>query len=168
MKFTCSTCGEEHDLANVTFGTEAPDQWSKLTEDERQASELGGEQCVIKTNSEEGYFVRALLEIPVQSRNQVFTWGVWCSLSKKSFLEVADHWHDDNRVNTGPNFGWLCTSIPGYAPTMFLKCQVHQQAVGIRPLVELEATDHELSLHQRNGITIGELQQIIAGILHAA
>jgi hypothetical protein len=42
MTFTCTTCGAEHDLDSVSFGSDAPYQWAMLSEEERNRSELGG------------------------------------------------------------------------------------------------------------------------------
>ena len=166
MTFKCTTCGAEHDLAEISLGADAPDQWGRLTEAERAASELGGEQCVLKTEEGTHFFVRACLEIPVIGKDAPFTWGVWCSLSEKSFLEMSEHWHDPERTALGPYFGWLCTPVPGYPDSMFMKVHVHQREVGLRPLVELEPSEHPLSIHQERGIEEQELQGIVSRILH--
>lgn len=50
-------------------------------------------------------------------------------------------------------FGWLSTELPIYPDTINLKTNVHMRAVGIRPLIELEPTNHPLAMEQRNGIT---------------
>src|SRR5262249_4594519 len=92
------------------------------------------------------------LEIPIRNADRSFTWGVWCSLSEKSYAEIAEHWNDPARSSFGPHFGWLCTVIPGYPDTAFLKTMVHQRDVGVRPFVELEPTDHPLAVDQREGI----------------
>src|SRR5881398_1763911 len=97
---------------------------------------------------------------------RTFSGGVWCSLSEKSYLEVSDHWEDPARERLGPYFGWLCTKIPGYPDTAFLKTMVHQRAVGVRPWVELERTDHPLAVDQRDGIEEDRLRGIVIGLLH--
>jgi hypothetical protein len=51
---------------------------------------------------------------------------------------------------------------------MFLKTMVYHRALGLRPLVELEPTDHPLAVHQREGIPPSELQKIITSVLHSA
>jgi len=137
-----------------------------MSDGERERSVLGEEQCVIETLDGTHYFVRACLEIPVVGRDTPFTWGVWCSLSEKSFLEMSEHWHDPERNKLGPYFGWLCTRIPEYLDTMFMKTRVHQRPVGIRPFVELEESEHLLSVHQRYGFDEGELRSIVSRLLH--
>jgi len=46
------------------------------------------------------------------------------------------------------------SSEPGYArSTVNLKTMVHARAVGLRPWLELEPTDHPLAVEQRTGIS---------------
>jgi len=166
MPFICSVCNAEHSLDEISFGTAAPAQWDLLNETERSRSLLGGEQCEIDCAEGKSYYIRACLEIPIVGKNRSFTWGVWCSLSEGNYAEVAEHWEDPARENLGPYFAWLCTSIPHYPDTMYLKTMVHQRAVGRRPLVELEPTDHPLSVDQRLGITEERLKDIVVKVLH--
>jgi hypothetical protein len=102
---------------------------------------------------DEHFFVRGLLEIPVLDSDGPFAWSVWVSSSKANFQRATELWNDSNRVSEPAYFGWLCNSIPGYPETLHLKTAVHTREVGLRPLIELEATDHLLSIEQRNGIT---------------
>ncbi len=87
-------------------------------------------------------------------------------MSEKSYTEMHQHWDDSERVRFGPYFGWLCTRLPEYPDTMYLKTMVHQRAVGQRPTVELEPTDHPLALEQRHGISPERLRQIAEKLLH--
>jgi hypothetical protein len=166
MKFKCATCGKLHDLSEISFGADAPVQWSLVTDGERARSELTPEQCVLESSEGRHFFVRACLEIPIKESGRNFTWGVWVSLSEKSFSEMSAHWDDPERTKLGPYFGWLCTKVPEYPDTVFLKTHVHQRPVGFRPLVELEATDHPLAVHQREGIGPAEMEAIVARVLH--
>jgi hypothetical protein len=69
-------------------------------------------------------------------------------------------------VKFGPHFGWLCTKIPDYPDTVFLKSMVHQREVGQRPIVELELTDHPLAVDQRCGIEQARLREIVMRLMH--
>jgi hypothetical protein len=89
------------------------------------------------------------------------------SLSETSFLEMADHWEDPARTGLGPYFGWLCTKVPEYPDTVFLKTTVYQRPVGERPAVELEETDHPLSVDQHHGIDPARMREIISRVLHS-
>ena len=70
------------------------------------------------------------------------------------------------RSHIVPFFGWLCTSLPAYPETLHLKTMVHLRDYGIRPYVELEATDHPLAVEQRNGITMERVQEIVDLVEH--
>ena len=166
MRFNCATCGAEHDIDEISFGAEAPVQWGLLSDEERSRSLLGGEQCEIESHEGRSFYIRACLEIPIKGEGRGFTWGVWCSLSEKSYLEILEHWEDPARVTLRPHFGWLCTKLPGYPDTMFLKTMVHQREVGVRPRVELEVTDHPLADDQRDGIDLDRLKHLVMELLH--
>jgi len=166
LTIECVTCGSQHVLSEISFGADAPAQWGLLSDSERLNSFLGSDQCEIKTARGTHYFVRACLEIPVVGTDKTYSWGVWVSLSLWSYEEMADHWEDSGRVALGPYFGWLCTPIPGYPDTMFLKTVVHQRAPTLRPLVKLEPTEHPLVVHQREGIPADELKKRLADLLH--
>lgn len=112
------------------------------------------------------YFIHALIQIPVKGRVEPFVWGVWCSLSESSNLEISALWDSPERVNMGPHFGWLCNRLPGYPNTMLLKTHLHQQGPGLRPLIELERTEHPLAIDQREGIEPARLQRIVEELLH--
>ena len=36
------------------------------------------------------FFVRGYLDIPVQQHEEPLSWGVWCSLSKDTFLRYGE------------------------------------------------------------------------------
>ena len=164
--FRCSTCGEIHDITEISFGAEYPLQWDLLTEEERKGSLLGEEQCIIDGPDEFHYYIRACLDIPIKGTDDCFSWGVWVSLNESDFKEMFDNLNNPERSRLGPYFGWLSTKIPEYPDTMFLKVTVYQRAIGVRPLVELEPTDHPLAVQQRAGIELEELQELVVKILH--
>jgi hypothetical protein len=161
-RFKCSCCGEILDGPPLAWHFEAPDLWLAFSlEARKRHGELTSDQCVI---DDQHFFVRGLIEIPILDGEGPFAWGAWVSLSK-NFERATALWRDPNRVNEPAYFGWFCNSIPGYPETLHLKTAVHSREVGLRPLIELEATDHPLSVEQRNGITVARLQAI-AGEMH--
>ncbi|WP_434095370.1 DUF2199 domain-containing protein [Streptomyces flaveolus] len=125
---------------------------------------LSSDQCVIRA---EYYFVKGLIEIPVIGSDEVFSWGVWVSLSRDNFSRAADLWDTPGRESEKPYFGWLTTDLPLYSPTTLnLKTHVHTRPVGERPNVELEPTDHPLAVEQRTGITLDRVREIASAVLH--
>jgi hypothetical protein len=149
----------------MSYGTDAPAYWDpSLAGDE--SSMLEQEQCIIKA---EHFFVRGRLVIPVTDAVPAteFDWGVWVSLSRDNFTRALSLWTTPGREREQPYFGWLSTELPLYQPsTLSLKTRVHTQAVGQRPLIELEPTDHPLAVEQRTGITLARVQEIAETLLH--
>lgn len=167
MNVRCATCGESHDLAEISLGADAPAQWEMISEAELANSELTRDQCIIRSaDGATHLFVRGCLEVPIRGTTRSFSWGVWVSLSEASFSEMSEHWDDPLRTSLGPYFGWLCTPLPSYPDTMFLRTHVHQRDVGVRPLVEVEPTSHPLAIDQRDGIDQTRLQDLVHAVLH--
>lgn len=129
---------------------------------------LQQELCVIKA---EHFFIRGRLVLPVLDADPgtEFDWGVWVSLSRDNFTRAAKLWTSPAREQEPPYLGWLSTDLPFYEePTLSLKARVRTQAVGQRPLVELEPTGHPLAVEQRTGITLNRVQELAEAILHPA
>lgn len=132
-----------------TFGWEYPIQYLDIPENQRdERVSLGTDNCVIDG---ELYFVRGCLEIPVHGEAEPFSWGAWVSLSEKSYAEFVRYFHEPERSQVGPFFGWLSAHIWIYPDTLNLKTMVHFRDDGIRPYIELEPTDHPLRLSNRRG-----------------
>jgi hypothetical protein len=166
--YLCRTCGEEHPGPPLVYGPDAPDPYLALSpDDRRQHAELSPELCVIRREGETHFFVRGRLEIPLRGRDETFAWLVWVSLSEASFTRMSEVWEQAGRESEPPYFGWLCTSLPGYAPpTLHLKTHVHTRPVGERPLIELEPTEHPLAVEQREGIPWERVLEIAGSVLH--
>jgi hypothetical protein len=161
--YTCTCCGDHHDELPLNFSTTAPDVWDPSFEDDSD-SMLSADQCVIKG---EHFFVKGLIEIPVIGSPDVFSWGVWVSLSKANFARTVDLWESAGREAEPPYFGWLTTELPVYSPsTVNLKTNTHTRPVGQRPFIELEPTDHPLAVEQREGISQDRVHEIVRAVLH--
>jgi hypothetical protein len=163
FEFTCTKCGKVH-RGTPTFGADAPLNYYAVPEPEREKRcSLGTDDCVI---DEKWFYVRGCLEIAVHGAHDPFVWGVWVSLSKQSFEKWAACFGDSKRSHVGPFFGWLVAWLKPYPDTMNLKTRVHLRDDGIRPLIELEPTDHPLAVEQRQGITVERLGEIYAIMTH--
>jgi hypothetical protein len=166
MNFKCSVCGGVHAAGDFAWHFHEPIPWLSASEGERENSAMTEDQCELVTHEGVHFFIHALLHIPIKGSDNVFTWGVWCSLSEASYLEVSDNWENSERTKMGPYFGWLCSQIPEYPDTLYLKTHVHQRDVGLRPLAELEPTMHPLAVHQREGIPLEQLNRMVSILYH--
>lgn len=163
LGYTCSCCGEYHAELPMGYSATAPDVWDASFEG-RADSLLSSDQCVIKAQH---YFIKGLIEIPVIGSDEVFSWGVWVSLSRDNFSRAADMWNTPGREDEKPYFGWLTTELPIYSPgTTNLKTNAHTRPVGQRPFIELEPTDHPLAVEQRTGISLDRVREIAEAVLH--
>jgi hypothetical protein len=151
--WVCATCGQTHDdLPALAF--DAPLAWEIASEQERAADfELTSDTCIWK---DEHYFVHCRLKIPFTDRDGALNFGVWSSLGRENFFRYLATFDDADAADLPPMFGWFSNSLPGYPETLNLKCTVHAQPGGLRPLIELEATDHPLSVQHHQGVSFGE------------
>ena len=158
--YRCAVCGKVHQGPALSYGFAAPLAYDQVPRWLRwYRCQLTTDTCRI---DEKHFFVLGNLRIPICGTDHSFAWTVWVSLSKKNFQRSLDLWHSPGREQEPPYFGWLSNSIPGYPETLNLKTMVHTQAVGLRPEVELEPTEHPLSIEQRDGITWQRVHEIAA------
>ena len=163
FRFKCRTCDEWHEGV-PHIAAHAPLYYYAIPEAQRSARcELTADTCIV---DREFFFVRGVIEVPVEGLDETFGWGVWVSLSEAHFEEYRSHFEDPRRSGLGPYFGWLSAAIAGYPDTENLKTQVHPRGPGIRPLIELAPTDHPLAAEQRNGIDQARLTEIYETALH--
>lgn len=164
MGFKCRRCGKSHGELPLHYGVEAPLAYYDVPEEERQSRTLlSSDQCVI---DDKYFFIVGNIDIPVVGHDEAFSWDVWVSLSPKKFKRALELWTTPGRESEPPYFGWLSTSLPGYPETLNLKTNVHTRAVGRRPFVELEPTDHPLAIEQRTGITWDRVREIAELAMH--
>jgi len=163
LRFECSSCGEVHEgMPDVAF--EAPYYYYTVPAAERDARcDLGSDLCSI---DDEQFFIRGCLEIPVIGRDEVFSWGAWCSVSRENYARYVESWGDPMQSHRGPFFGWLSVALPTYPDTLLLKVMAHLRDHGVRPCFELEPTEHPLAVDQRRGISRERLQAIYEASLH--
>ncbi|MGL4241017.1 MAG: DUF2199 domain-containing protein [Beijerinckiaceae bacterium] len=165
----CASCGETHrgvfDLASTK-----PDFWQD-GEDIRPNAAVAGSDHVLTEDfcilDGQHFFVRCVLELPLAGWNgQRFGFGVWSTLSRPNFERYRDTFDSGEQAELGPMFGWFSNNIHGYEPTLNLKCYVHPQNGRRRPLIELEPTEHRLSLDQRQGIGFDRLLEVYRAHKH--
>jgi hypothetical protein len=162
--WTCSCCGKQYSTLPLDFGADAPAYWYGIPPDERDArAVLTPDFCTIDG---EDHFIRGCLELPIIGTDEKFVFGAWVSLSEASMRRAAELWDAEVIGDEPPRFGWLSTNIRVYSRTLELKAGVHFRGGGLRPLVEVEPTDHPLAVDQQKGITMQRVQEIVAALMH--
>jgi hypothetical protein len=161
LTFVCHACGKVHDDLPFDFGFRYPDPYFGVAESERESRiVLNADICVIDGKE---FYVRGYIPIPIrdeQPPRDQFRWGVWVSLSKKSFDNYLSF--SGQTIPDGTRyFGWLCNRIAGYPETQGLKCDVFPQR-DLRPIVRLQACDHPLYREQSEGVTLKRVHDFIS------
>jgi len=166
--FKCSTCGQWHEGVILDVGHKYPDHYFGVPESERANliwcdPPQNPDFCVIEKRDR---FVRGCLAVPIKGRVEEFVFGVWTSLSETNFNRAFSLWRDEVPPNEPGYFGWLCNRLPTFENTLQLKTKVHLRNGNLRPRVELEPTNHPLSIAQREGISWEHVCRIIELTVH--
>ena len=168
FSFKCSCCGKIHE-GSPSFGFREPNQYSSLsTEQKVQLGTLTDDFCTISDEDGTDYFIRTVLEVPIYGIQQPFLWGVWVSLSQKSFERYRETYNSPVEGETF--FGWVCNSISLYPNSSARPADVVVQSGGKRPKVILHDVDHQdpLLIDQKNGISIARAQELAERAIHDA
>jgi hypothetical protein len=166
--FTCTCCGKVHE-GSPSFAFKAPTPYVGLSKEEKaKMGKLSSDFCTITHEERTDYFIRAVLEIPIHGAHEPFTWGVWVSLSKKSFDRYVETY--DSPAEGDAFFGWVCNSIPNYpdGPTP-RPSDVLVQLGRQRPKVRLhhdELEDDPLAIDQSEGISVARAQWLAEKAMH--
>jgi len=167
--FKCSRCGDIHE-GSPSFAFRAPDHYACLS-DEQKASmgRLSDDFCTVTHDEGTDYFVRAVLEVPIHGVEDPFLWGVWVSLSKKSFDRYYETF--DDPVQGEGFFGWVCNDIGVYPYPSTRPADVEVQSGNQRPKVVLhkgDPEDDQLVIDQAQGISVARAQELAEKALHKA
>ncbi|TGE26209.1 DUF2199 domain-containing protein [Hymenobacter metallicola] len=155
MSYQCACCGQLHDSL-PDLSSAAP--WPMYTISEQERADrvvLTRDRCVIDNRE---FFIRGVLEIPIHGQEEALGFGVWVSQAEENFRKYQNPPDTDE---IGPYFGWFCTEIAAFAPTLSLKSRAHFRGQGLRPWIELEPTDHPLAVAQREGISLARAWEIV-------
>ena len=127
-EFKYSQCGEAHEEWPVLMYN-APLQYHQLSlNDQTLHADLRLNTCVIRLNSEEHFFISAILQQKIKGHEDlVLEYGLWVSLSEKSF---RDYEKEVKARKEAGYFGWLCNNVQGYDPTLNIPCDVYLSEEG--------------------------------------
>jgi hypothetical protein len=161
FRFKCGQCDNWHEGA-PSAALQLPDPRLPLSPAERQSRMDYHEDMIVLDG--QYFFIRACLKIPIENTEERFLWGLWVSVSKENFGRYLDRLDEANP--TGRYFSWLGNHLPGYPSVHSLKSMTQQQPDGNRPLVELEKSDHPLSVDFHQGISLTRANELFEVILH--
>jgi hypothetical protein len=165
IKYTCNCCGRELEewpaLAYIL-----PTNYDTLSEDDKKnIGTLDADFCVITHPDRIDRFIRCTLSQKVIDHCENLEYGLWVSLSDKSYQDYADNFN--NESHESKYFGWLSSNLPDYdfskgsIPTTVLT-----RAGNMRPeIVPHRDFDHPFVNDYYNGITKAEAERRISEML---
>ena len=163
-KYTCSICGQDHGEWPA-LGFKEPNSYVGLTDEEKQTiAEVSSDFCVIKYPDQTDRFIRVVLIQKIVGFSQTLDYGVWVSLSEKSYADYRQNYRrKDYEVKY---FGWLNTFLPDYENTLSIPTTVHTQKGNARPyIVPHQNFDHPLVRDYHYGISLVEAERRLHAML---
>lgn len=160
MKYTCNNCGKEHEeWPALTFNT--PDGYHCLSdEDKAKIAEISSDFCVVTHPDQTDRYIRCTFTITVNDHCEDLDYGVWVSLSEKSFDDYKLNYNNENHEVS--YFGWLANDIWGYEFEDSIPTTVFTRTGDQRPeIVPHQDVDHPLVRDYYNGISKQEAERRI-------
>jgi len=164
IKFECSCCGKTHEeWPALTFIS--PDNYNYLSEtDKKNIGYLDSDFCIINYEDQTDRFIRCTLTQIVNDHCEDLDYGLWVSLSEKSYIDYEGRFQTDSEEKT--YFGWLCNDIWGYEFSESIPMNVVTRNNNLRPeLVPHESFEHPFVKDYYNGISKTEAERRINEML---
>ena len=131
MLFNCSVCGQVHE-GFPALGFDAPYFYHNLSDkDKEEIAELSDDFCIIRHPDQTDRFIRVVLNQKIIDFPETLQYGVWVSLSEKSFNDYKEHYNSTDHLTT--YFGYLSNQLPSYDNTLSIKTNVETAADNNRP-----------------------------------
>jgi hypothetical protein len=164
VKYVCSCCGKEH-FEWPALAFMSPDNYDHLSEeDKKNIAELDADFCTINYPDEVSRFIRCTLTQKVIDHCEDLEYGLWVSLSEKSFNSYSETFGVESPETT--YFGWLCNQIPGYKFDEGIPTTVITRSGNHRPeIVPHEGFNHPFVNDYYNGISKSEAESRIKAML---
>ncbi|MRX47125.1 DUF2199 domain-containing protein [Pedobacter puniceum] len=160
MKYTCEKCGKVHEeWPALTYIS--PLAYDTLSDEEKKSiATLDSDFCVIKHPDQTDRFIRCVLFQEITDHCQDLQYGLWVSLSEKSFEDYSLNFNNDNYENK--YFGWLSNDLLDYEFDESIPTTVYTNKDGNRPeIIPHKDFDHPFVKDFYNGITKAEAEKRI-------
>ncbi len=156
-KYKCPKCGLEHDELPA-IGFDEPYYFSILSNKEKaEITELSSDFCIIRHHDQTDRFIRAFLTIQVNDACEDLDYGIWVSVSEKTFNQYEAEF--DNPSETRSYFGRISNEIKDYEQsTLGIHVNIETRLDGNRPELIPHESDHPLVAEWKSGITFIEAE----------
>lgn len=156
----CSKCGVEHPLEEMELTFRRPDAAARLSPDDRsRLVRENSELCIIE---DERFFIRALLPLPVESREEAYCIGLWVEVKRSTFERVYDIWDAEEKVSEPPFTVHIANEVPIAPGSLGHEAELRLCSPGTRPNVWLKPSAHQLYIEQVKGIDVHRVSEYTA------
>jgi hypothetical protein len=164
IKYTCSNCGKDHEEWPA-LAYDSPTSYNVLSEEMRQEiGELTSDFCIVRHPEQADRFIRCTLTLKVNDQCEVLEYGLWVSLSEKSYQDYSENY--GNPEHQATYFGWLSNDLPDYEISESIPTTVYTRSNGLRPeIVPHDDCDHQLIHDYYHGISKIEAERRIQNML---
>ena len=166
IKFICSCSGKEHEQW-PSLAYSSPTAYNNLSDDEKQTmGSLTSDFCTIRHPEQTDNYIRCVLIQKVTDHCQDLQYGLWVSLSDKSFEDYSAKYKND--IHETKYFGWLSNNLPDYTFEESIPTTVFTQLGNQRPeIVPHNEFEHPFVHDYYNGITKAEAERRIRNMLES-
>ena len=116
------------------------------------------------------FFVKGLLDIPIQGVKEPLSWGLWVTQTEKELNAYEDALGTD-RAGVVTQ-GQITVTMPGYSDldqngkNYRLDCELIGQRSGLRPTINLLPSEHILFRDHKFGISWARAIELVAKVPH--
>lgn len=130
----CPICNHAHDTW-PTIAFLEPYALTEFSDTDRaeKVKEKNDDFCIIEYPDQTDRFIRAVLLQEVRNHCKVLDYGIWVTLSEKSFEDYNNHFFDE--VYEAIYFGYLANHIPPHKDALHVHCNVIYTGDNRRPIV---------------------------------
>lgn len=159
-EFKCSECGETHENWPA-LAYNSPTSYHNLSETEKEKiGKIDADFCVIEYQDQTDRFIRVVLNQKVINYFDTLEYGLWVSLSEKSFANYSENYNNKNHETE--YFGWLNSHLPNYDNTKSIPMNVITKKGNTRPeIFPHKDFEHQFVKDYYNGITKNEAEKRI-------
>jgi hypothetical protein len=156
--FVCSICGKEHAGLITDWAFKLPDEVWNIPEPERsEVARFNNDLC----QWGERYFIRCVLEVPLNGQDGFFGWGAWAEVEWGVFERYLELYDEDGWSEPACS-GALANDLSEYGQTIGVPVLIQFRDATKRPSLELLPTDQSLlAREQREGIDDRRYHEIV-------
>lgn len=149
-RLICSKCGEEHPMEEMELTFRRPDASAELSDEDRAIFvQENSDLCVVDGKR---FFIRALLPLSVEGRDEPYCIGLWVEVNQATFERVYDLWESEEQFSEPPFAARIANEVPTAVGSLGLEAELHLKGPTSRPDVFIKPSAHQLYIEQFAGI----------------